>query len=124
EALVIPTRAAEVILRQPAGHAAERGAASTGQRVASRAPERIDRASQDLRHAMSTHVGIVRDRGGMHCALRTIAHCERVMAPLWVRKRMSMDLFTLRDLTAVARAITEAALAEPVSVGAHFRVDP
>src|SRR5690606_27328657 len=74
EALVIATRAAEVILRQPAGHAAERGAASTGQRVASRAPERIDRASQDLRHAMSTHVGIVRDRGGMHCALRTIAH--------------------------------------------------
>ena len=53
-------------------------------------------------------------------ALRTIAHCERVIAPMMSRRRWSRDLFVLRDLVGVARAITEAALAEPESLGAHY----
>lgn len=122
EALVIPKRAAASVaaMADPVVPLVDPG--PTRQHVASRAPQGVHRAMHDLQHAMSTHVGIVRDKEGLSVALRTIAHCERVIAPMCSRRRWSRDLFILRDLVGVARAITEAALAEPDSVGTHYLV--
>ena len=72
---------------------------------------------------MSKHVGIVRDAESLHLALHLIAREERLVAQLWSRKRWSRELLDLRDLLAVARSISESALAEPLSLGGHFRRD-
>lgn len=119
EALVIPKRAAAVVAVVPGSDRPPVDPCPVQQHVASRAPQGVHRALQELRHMMSAHVGIVRDREGLSVALRTIAHGERVIAPVMSRKRWSRDLFILRDLLGVARAISEAALDEPCSMGAH-----
>ncbi|MBK6831874.1 MAG: hypothetical protein IPG92_14555 [Flavobacteriales bacterium] len=69
---------------------------------------------------MSAHVGIIREQEGMLHALCIIAKLERQVAPVWNRHRWSAELIDLRDLLAVARSITSAALAEPASLGAHY----
>lgn len=120
EALVIPKRAAAVVAVLPGSDEPPVDPGPIKPHIASRSPQGVHRALHDLRHVMSMHVGIVRDREGLSIALRTIAHCERVIAPMISRRRWSHDLFILRDLLGVARAITEAALAEPESVGAHY----
>ena len=122
EALVVPRRAAATLAAISGPVKEVKDPESLRQHVASRAPEPIHRALQDLRHAMSTHVGIVRCHDGLRVALRVIAQCERVIAPMRSRRRWSQELFDLRDLVCVARAITEAALAEPESVGTHYLV--
>lgn len=123
EALVIPKRAADAVARMALTEVACSEDSPYPQHIASRSPQSIRRALNDLRHTMSTHVGLVRDREGLSIALRTIAHCERVIAPMWTGRRWSRELFMLRDLLGVARAIVEAALKEEVSVGTHFLTD-
>jgi len=119
EALVIPRRAALATLElQPKGTSPPLPRIVRS-KLSRKTPEPVVRALAGLRHAMSAHVGIVRDHEGMAMALRSIAHCERAIAPMWLRRRWSAALMDLRDLAAVARAITEAAVAEPRSIGAH-----
>lgn len=123
EALVIPRHAAKATLLETRAF----GSGGTDRVVASklsrRSPDAAMRAIAGLRHAMSTHVGVIRNRTGMETAHRLIAHGERALHPMLLRRRWSMALLDLRDLLIVARAVTEAALADTVSVGTHCVVD-
>jgi L-aspartate oxidase len=123
EAMVIAMRAAAIAPTYAPSDGPITANAFAEFSITGRTHASIDRAIRDLRHAMTCHVGVVRDRDGLACALRTIAHAELVVARRWVRRRLSDGLFNLRDMTAVARVITEAALAEPRSVGTHFLAD-
>jgi L-aspartate oxidase len=120
EALVIPRHAAEATLRDERPRALRETQRIAGSKLSFRAPVPAQRETEALRHAMSAHAGIIRERMGLEIALRTIAHGERVIHPMLQRRRWSMALLDLRDLLTVARAITEAALVEPVSVGTHY----
>ena len=65
-----------------------------------------------LRHTMSTHVGVVRDRSGLEHALTTIAGLEkRTQAP------------RIRNMLTAAQLIAAAALARTESRGGHYRSD-
>ncbi|MBL7965140.1 MAG: L-aspartate oxidase [Flavobacteriales bacterium] len=120
EALVVPRWAAEEVwettLRVPGPPVDVARPAAMAKRV-SAVGERI---AVFLRHAMSAHVGIVREEEGLGIALRSIAWADRHLAPIREKRRYSAELLDLKDMLAVARAITEAAIREPLSVGAHY----
>ncbi|MBK9148513.1 MAG: L-aspartate oxidase [Flavobacteriales bacterium] len=119
EALVIPRRAANAWLRETHGEHVASKRCIAQSKLSRRAPEAAMRAIASIRHAMSAHAGIIRDLEGLEAALRTIARCERAIAAMWQRRRWSLPLIEARDLAAVSRAVIEAALAQPVSIGTH-----
>lgn len=123
EALVIPTRAVEAVLVDCADFVGAPMLTTRSNWLSSRNPPNMKRALETLRHTMSTHVAIVRERQGLAQALRLIARLERCLGRSWSRHRWSKDLIDLRDMLAVARAVTEAAIAEPESIGAHYLED-
>lgn len=120
EALVIPKRAAEIAFSSAATHAIRTSRTYRENWLSRRTSTITTRALGTLRHTMSAHVGTIRDQEGMLHALCIIAKLERQVAPVWNRHRWSAELIDLRDLLAVARSITSAALAEPASLGAHY----
>lgn len=123
EALVIPKRAAQDTLIGSLNRPFQDDVVRSTDNLSSRVNDALLRGIVALKHVMSTHVGIVRDREGMNHALHLIAREERMIAQLWTRKRWSRELIDLRDMLAVARSITETALAEPLSIGGHYRSD-
>lgn len=123
EALVIPRYAAESTLQDTHASGWVESTCIIAAKLSRRTPEAALREIASLRHAMSTRLGVIRDRAGMETALRSIAHGERAIHPMLLRRRWSMALLELRDLLAVARAVTEAALNQPVSVGTHYVLD-
>jgi L-aspartate oxidase len=120
EALVMPKLAAEASLALT--HRPDSGTTlvEVSGKLTRCEPATAIRALAAVRHALSTHVGIVRHHAGLESALRLIARSERSVPAMWSRKRWSMALIDLRDMAAVARALTESALAESVSVGTHY----
>lgn len=120
EALVIPRRAAEVTWDTPGNRSVPASRTIARDRLAKRPVEIVGRAMTALAHAMTMHVGIVRNAKGLESALRVINCIERQVEPIWRRRRWSPGLMDLRDLLVVARSVTEAAQHEPVSVGAHY----
>ncbi len=123
EALVLPKRAAHDTLQGSSDHPHADDVIITCDKLSTRVNEALPRGIAALKHVMSKHVGIVRDAESMQFALHLIAREERLVAQLWSRKRWSRELLDLRDLLAVARSISESALAEPLSLGGHFRRD-
>ncbi len=119
EALVLPQRAALASWAFAPKNAAPRLPGVVRSKLSRQKPATALRAQAAIRHAMSTHLGLLRNRDGMEAALRVVAHCERVIAPMWMRRRWSLELINLRDLSAVARAIIEGALNETTSIGTH-----
>lgn len=120
EALAIPKRAARSTLRVESGRCARPVAHVMSDKMTFRKSRVMERGIEALKEAMSTHVSIVRDRKGMVHALHRIARLERALRRAMVRPRWSRELLDLRDMLAVARSITEAALNEPKSIGAHY----
>jgi len=122
EALVIPRYAAASVL------ASERREPVPGNEVSGRymftGPSRTTLALRaELQDRMMTSVGIVRDDAGLRLAwdaLGTILHRTDVV---WSSGERSMELFELRDLVMVARAICEQAIEEPRNAGAHWNAD-
>ncbi len=123
EALVIPRRAADAIREAPHCEGGSLPRRQWPSKLSRSAPTGALRAISALRHAMSMHAGTLRDPEGLAMAMRMVARCERALGPMWVRRRWSLELINLRDLAAVARAVLEGALAEPVSAGTHHLVD-
>lgn len=123
EALVISSRAAGVAIDEPADPSDTGTSLFRANWLTRRPSENLVRSLATLRHAMSANVGIVRDREGMTHALRIISRLERSIVPNWARRRWSKELIDLRDLLAVARGVTTAALNEPVSIGSHYLED-
>lgn len=124
EALVIPKRAAEATWETPCAQAVPAPRTIAQHRLAKRPVEIVGRAMTALTHAMTMHVGIIRHTKGLESALRVINCIERQVEPIWKRRRWTPGLMDLRDLLVVARSVTDAALHEPVSVGAHYLEDP
>ncbi|MBK6754227.1 MAG: L-aspartate oxidase [Flavobacteriales bacterium] len=120
EALVIPKRAAGIVFTSAPIEKLRSSRPYRENWLSRRTSAIVTRALGSLRHAMSTHVGIIREEGGMLHTLCIIAMLERQIAPIWNRRRWSPELIDLRDLLVVARSITSAALAEPASMGAHY----
>lgn len=72
-----------------------------------------------LRSLMQEHVGLLRNRQGLTFALRTLDDWrEQIRQLLCTQEQASLSL----QLDA-AWLLTQAALARPHSLGAHFRVD-
>lgn len=72
-----------------------------------------------LRNLMQEHVGLLRNRQGLTFALRTLDDWrEQIRQLLCTQEQASLSL----QLDA-AWLLTQAALARPHSLGAHFRVD-
>lgn len=120
EALVIPERAAGATLEASTVDPVRSSCTVMHSRLAKRPVEIVDRAMGALTHGMTTHAGIVRNAKGLESVLRVISCIERQLQPIWHRRRWSPGLMDLRDLLVVARSLTEAAMREPVSVGAHY----
>ncbi len=120
EALVMAKRAAESTavyghrLALPGEHVV------SFDRLSERAGPEVVKFTEVLRRAMFTCMGIIRHHESMLHALRIISRFERTVERSWARKRWSRELIDLRDLLSVARCISEAALAEPFSIGTHF----
>jgi len=110
EAAVYAARSAEDIAGLPAQ---PRKAVSP--RIAKRAPDvPADPArEQTLRHLLSQHAGVIRNRDGLRHALAHIAHMERECA------RMPQ----LRNMATAALMVTAAALKREESRGGHYRAD-
>jgi L-aspartate oxidase len=107
EAIVFGARVAANIAATPLGE-------SSADSAPTPAPQRQDRfdeqaAVEELRDAMATHVGVVRDGCGLAKAVRTIS-------------RLPKGLHTQNMLT-TALLIAAAAFARRESRGAHFRSD-
>lgn len=123
EALVVPGHAVQALRARPLPQHALPADREVGVKLSRQDPESVDQLLAALHHAMITHVGLERTTEGLRTALRSIARCERHLRTIWLRRRWGIRVVDLRDLLATARAITEAALEEPVPVGAHFRHD-
>ncbi|MBV6404284.1 MAG: L-aspartate oxidase [Flavobacteriales bacterium] len=125
EALVIPKRAAEITWDEISGTPVLPSRIIRRDRLAKRPVEVVDRAMAALTHTMTKHVGIIRTEHGLQHSLRAINRISRQVQPIWERRRWTTALMDLRDLLVVARAVAEAALNEPESVGAHcWEVEP
>ena len=123
EALVIPKRAAEATWEAPHEETIPAPRTIAHDRLAKRPVEFVGRAMNALTHGMTLHAGIVRNEKGLESALRVINCIERQLQPIWHRRRWSPGLMDLRDLLVVARSVVEAAVREPVSIGAHYVED-
>ena len=123
EALVIPKRAARATLTDSRPIISTASPLIVHDRLSSRSNKAVGRAIAAVQHAMSTHIGILREHEGMSHVLKVLARQERLLASTWGRNRWSLELIELRDLLAVARSITQTALSERSSVGAHYRND-
>jgi L-aspartate oxidase len=123
EALAIPKRAARSTLGEGIGRCVRPVVPVMSDKMTFRKSRVMERGIEALKEAMSTQVCIVRDRERMVHALHRIARLERALRHGMARPRWSRELLDLRDLLAVARGITEAALNEPKSIGAHYVED-
>jgi L-aspartate oxidase len=123
EALVMPDRAVRMLVASRNAWGALPKDLELEVRLSRQVPRDLYLLRQDLHHAMDTHVGLERSAEGLNTALRAIARCERHLRTLWGRRRWSAEVVDLRDMLAVARAIAEAALTEPISIGGHFLND-
>jgi fumarate reductase (CoM/CoB) subunit A len=84
----------------------------------------LNRLKKDARATISKHVMILRNQEGLiRCRknLRQIQH-EADTFGWWDMKDMS-DFFSLRSILTVGRLVADSALANPVSIGSHFRTD-
>jgi L-aspartate oxidase len=77
----------------------------------------------ELRDRMMDSVGIVREDAGLRSAWRHLAEISSHADRAWAQGERSMELFTLRDLVPVARAICGQALDEPLNAGTHWNAD-
>lgn len=73
-----------------------------------------------LRQVMTEHLGIVRTPHGMALAQRTIDELLDQVDLRWIKGPIDQRLIELRDLAAVAWAITDQALRERESAGTHY----
>lgn len=76
-----------------------------------------------LRNAMTTYLGLVRDRNGMAEGVRIISSVLQHADEAWARGDRSSALMDLRDLASVALAIANTARSEERNVGTHFNID-
>ena len=73
-----------------------------------------------LGDVMMDRVGIVRDDAGLISASRELDVLKQQTELLWSGGERSLELFELRDMVLVAKAICAQAIVEPCSVGAHW----
>lgn len=123
EALVIPRYAAAHVARMPATGEIP-AAAPEGDRYLITAPSMATTTLRDrLRTLMMEQVGIVRDDAGLLAASGELKELEMGANAVWDGGERSLELFELRNMVLVAQAICAQAIAEPVSVGAHWNRD-
>lgn len=122
EALVIPRNAASDVMNIVVPDRERRDQVVGG--VLSLIADPTDTAPlSDLRSAMSSHVGMVRNGEGLIEASRVIDRVFGQAEVRWARGERSAELMDLRDLASVARSICRTAQVETRNVGTHFNTD-
>ena len=122
EALVIPRSAATNVLAtartehlpDDAGVGADRSDPQDGD---------YEPTLLQLRNAMTTYLGLVRDQKGMAEGVRIVSSVLQQADEAWARGDRSTALMDLRDLASVALAIADSARSEERNVGTHFNID-
>jgi L-aspartate oxidase len=76
-----------------------------------------------IKHTMWNYVGLVRTRKRMKRALQILRELQFEIEEFYARAEITDPLLGLRNGAQAALAVTYAALENPVSRGAHFRVD-
>ncbi|HRQ84314.1 MAG TPA: L-aspartate oxidase [Flavobacteriales bacterium] len=123
EALVIPRYAAAHVALLPAtGELPPSAPEKDRYRITAPSTETTTLRDR-LRTLMMEQVGIVRDDAGLHLASHELRKLELATCAVWDGGERSLELFELRNMVRVAQAICAQAIAEPVSVGAHYNRD-
>ncbi len=122
EALVIPKHAANSVMSSGVQNALPHDAV-TGRYHFTGPSFLTITTMKTLRDRMMDQVGIVREDAGLHAAWRDLKKIRQDMERAWASGERSMELFDLRDLVMVARAICGQAIEEPRNAGTHWNAD-
>jgi len=84
-------------------------------------PALVGQDTATIRHAMWSHVGLVRTTRGLDRAVSDLSHLAREIGDFYAAARLTDGLVGLRNSAQTALMVAEAARANPQSVGCHYR---
>lgn len=120
ECLVFGHRAASDINARLAGVAVPKKAETPRQTPRPVVQRAFAELRSEIQHLMNDNCGVLRNAEGMEKALRRIRYINEKLSESYFEGREYLELL---NISAIAVAILEAALARRESVGAHYRED-